>query len=79
MDELEIYHHTERELIDFVCSEPFRRVLDECGALPEHLRHEFVELVLLDDDQLTSRGVKVPAGMKVQRSFLRTEGPRFFA
>ena len=53
-------------LRDFVEQAPFQATMQEMWQLPVELRHEFVELVLLDDAQLKRRGVDVPDGMELK-------------
>jgi hypothetical protein len=68
----------QRDLTDFVCSHEFKSMLLELGALPEHLKHEFVEFVLLDSDQLKLRGIRVPDGIQIQRSYFADQRPTLF-
>jgi hypothetical protein len=68
----------QNELTNFVCTDSFRSLLGEMSSLPEHLRHEFVELVLLDKAQLARRGVHVPKGIEIQRSFFADQRPTLF-
>jgi hypothetical protein len=73
-----VLHPIELGIIDFVCSSPFRDVLRELSELPEALRHEFVDLVLLDNEQLSLRGVTVPEGLSIQRSYFADNRPTLF-
>jgi hypothetical protein len=68
-----------QELTHFVCSEPFRSMLEELSALPEGLRHEYVDLVLLDPDLLRSRGVSPPPNIEIQRSYFSDGRPTLFS
>ncbi|MEH2474596.1 hypothetical protein V1281_004221 [Nitrobacteraceae bacterium AZCC 2161] len=68
----------QKELCDYVCSESFQRVLCEVSSLPEALRHEFVEFVLLDEEQLAIRNILPPAGIAIQRSYFADRRPTLF-
>ena len=66
------------ELAHFVCSEPFRKMLEELSALPEGLRHEYVDLVLRDPDLLRSREISLPPNIEIQRSYFSDGRPTLF-
>jgi hypothetical protein len=66
------------EIRNFVATEAFLSVLGDLFALPEHLRHEFVEAVLLDPALLKSRGVDVPDTLSIQRSHFSDNRPTLF-
>lgn len=65
-------------VVDFSMSEEFQTVLEEMWELPPELRHEFVELVLLSSDELSRRGVAIPSGIEIQRSWFEDERPTLF-
>ncbi|ESZ50931.1 hypothetical protein ACYG9R_06650 [Mesorhizobium sp. RSR565B] len=65
-------------LVDFVCQEPFKKLLQEIYQLREDLRHEFVEAVLLDRSLLRKRGVEVPDDLHIQRSHFADGRPTLF-
>jgi hypothetical protein len=68
----------EEKILDFCFSENFINIVKECFALPERLRHEFVELVLLSTEQLSARGVHIPHGLRIQRSYFADRRPTLF-
>ena len=67
------------KIIDFVTSEPFKRLMLEMSRLSGRERPQFVNDVLLDRQQLESRGVKVPDGILIQRSAFGDRRPTLFA
>lgn len=66
------------DIANFVSSPHFQAVFNEMELLPEHLRHEFVELVWLDPDELKRRGLEVPPDLLIQRSFFGDKRPTLF-
>lgn len=66
------------EILDFVELPEFQSMLSEMWQLPTEIRHEFVELVILDTDEHKRRGLKVPIGMDMQRSWFEDERPTLF-
>jgi hypothetical protein len=48
-----------QEIADFATFEPFHTLLNELYELPEHLRHEFVELALLDPSGYITKNSRV--------------------
>jgi hypothetical protein len=68
----------QQEIIDFISLPSFQAVLAELGSLPEQMRHEFVELVLLDKEQLNFRGIQIPEGIHIQRSHFADNRPTLF-
>ena len=67
-----------KQIADFVSTEAFQSVFAEMEALPERLRHEFVELVWLDPGELARRGLSVPDDLQIQRSFFGDKRPTLF-
>jgi hypothetical protein len=67
-----------RRIGEFVSTEAFQSVFAEMEALPEHLRHEFVELVWLDPRELARRRLFVPDDLQIQRSFFGDRRPTLF-
>jgi len=66
------------EIIDFVTSAPFRAVYDELMALPPTERPTFVTKVLLNDEELSSRGVIRPPQLLILRSAFGDRRPTLF-
>lgn len=66
------------ELVAFGQSKPFAALLEELWKVPVEFRHEFVELVVLNSEQLSHRGVVVPDGIDIQRSWFEDERPTLF-
>lgn len=65
-------------IIDFVTTPEFESVVDEMNELPPEERPDFVKDVLLDDDELASRGVTVPDDLVIQRSSFGDRRPTLF-
>jgi hypothetical protein len=65
-------------LIDFVSSAPFCGLYAEMLELPEALRPEFVNSVWLRPEVLARRGIKMPAGICIQRSQFADRRPTLF-
>ncbi len=63
---------------DFVGQEEFQAILREMWMLPDALRHEFVELIWLDDKELARRGLKIPSHLTIQRSWFEDRRPTLF-
>lgn len=66
------------DIIEFVTTPEFRAVYQELNELPAVERPDFVESVLLDDRQLTQRGIEVPEGVLIQRSAFGDRRPTLF-
>ena len=66
------------ELIDFVTTPAFRAVAEELESLPEADRPDCVWNVLMDEVELTRRGVEVPNGVLVQRSTIGDRRTKVF-
>jgi len=62
----------------FVETEPFQRLLDELWALPPDERPEFVSSTILNTEQRRLRGIVVPDGMVIQRSWFADGRPPLF-
>jgi hypothetical protein len=67
-----------REIQSFILTPEFRRVYNELMSFPPHLRHEFVELIMLNPEELKKRGIDVPSGLKIQRSEFADKRPTLF-
>jgi hypothetical protein len=67
------------ELLNFYQSDRFQQVMHELFLMPEDLRHDFVEEVLLSDKQLKARGVECPLGLEIQRTQFADQRPTLFA
>ncbi len=65
-------------IIDFVTSKPFRSVLADFSETPHLDRPRFVAEVLLNPEELRSRGVSVPDGLLIQRSAFGDRRPTLF-
>ena len=66
------------EIGKFVNTAEFQAVLGELYSKPYEERDEYVRRVLLDAEQLASRSVTVPEGMKIQRSRFHDGRPTIF-
>src|SRR5262245_31371792 len=66
------------ELIAFVTAREFQAVYKELASLPAHRRPAFVARVLLNRDELRSRGVEVPDGILIQTSAFGDRRPTLF-
>lgn len=77
-DDLIQYNAAFRRVLDFCNSAPFRSVVSELMGIPEDLRHDFVEIVMLSNDQLAKRGISVPSYLKIQRTQFYDERPTLF-
>jgi len=62
----------------FVKRREFKQLLAELRAVPPSGRAEFVEEVLLDANELARRGICVPDGMVIQRSYFADNRPTLF-
>jgi len=67
------------KIIDFIASAPFKALMEEMSGLSHLQRPEFVQRVLLDDDELAKRGVTAPPGILIQRSAFGDRRPTLFA
>lgn len=67
------------KIIDFITSEPFKRILYELSAMSHLARPQFVHDVLLNDEELKERGVDIPSGILIQRSAFGDRRPTLFA
>ncbi len=61
-----------------VAAQPFKSLLWELWSLPEELRHEFVETVILDSEELVRRDIRIPEGVSIQRSWFADNRPTLF-
>ncbi|WP_299844903.1 hypothetical protein [uncultured Jannaschia sp.] len=66
------------DLLDFITIDAFQKVFYECMKLHDSERPRFVSQVLLNEVELTSRGVKVPDGILIQRSAFGDRRPTLF-
>lgn len=61
-------------------SEPFRALLDELWSLPPgQLRQRWVKDVLLNESTRNARGVLLPDGVEIQRTYFDDDRPTLFA
>ncbi|MFK3671438.1 hypothetical protein ACI2IX_14825 [Leifsonia aquatica] len=78
----EAVQHEAREgleqIRDFITTDSFISVLGELYDLAPENRDGFVREVLLDDEQLTIRGIVPPEGIKIQRSQFGDHRPTIF-
>ncbi|RST13001.1 hypothetical protein E2C00_16670 [Streptomyces sp. WAC05374] len=74
-----VMRRTYDELIEFVTTPEFQAVHDELMELQESERPEFVQRVLLDPEELRSRGVMVPSGILIQMSAFGDRRPTLYA
>lgn len=77
-EKLAIYRRCLSDVVEFANSPQLRELLSEMWQLPPFLRHEFVDLVVLNDEELSRRGVQVPPDMNLQRSWFEDERPTLF-
>lgn len=61
-----------------IASDAFKSLLHEIWSLPPELRHEFVETVILDPEQLSLRGLEIPPDVTLQRSWFADDRPTLF-
>jgi hypothetical protein len=73
-----VMRKTYDELIEFVTSAEFEVLMVELGALRDWERPQFVADVLMDDDELAKRGVRIPDGVLMQRSAFGDRRPTLF-
>ncbi len=66
------------ELIDFVSTPEFGKIMEEIGNLHHTKRPAFVLDVLLKDDVLEARGVHRPEAVLIQRSAFGDRRPTIF-
>jgi hypothetical protein len=66
------------DIAQFVRTESFMDLLDELYACANEAQPRFVHDVLLDSDQLLSRGISVPEGLMIQRSAFADGRPTLF-
>jgi len=66
------------ELTDFVGGAEFQQLVADLYALPLGERARFVERVVIDMDELRSRGIVPPDGIVVQRSAFADSRPTLF-
>jgi hypothetical protein len=62
----------------FVNTEEFQSLLAELYSKPVSERHDFVRNVIINKDELATRGISVPDGMTVQRSAFADGRPTLF-
>jgi hypothetical protein len=67
------------KIIDFVTTDAFKELMLEMSALSPYERPKFVADVLINKDELKSRGVLVPDGILIQRSAFGDRRPTLFA
>lgn len=67
-----------RPLVDLVCQPSFVALLKETMSLPESVQHEFIEIAWLDPAILKQRGVVIPDGVTVERSWFADQRPTLF-
>lgn len=67
------------ELEEFYLSDAFQELLAELFSIPEDLRFDFVEEVILKVEQLERRGIRCPRGISLQRTQFADERPTLFA
>lgn len=66
------------ELEAFTSTPEFHALLDDLWALPIDERPAFVANVILNLGKLNERGIRVPPGIKLQRSAFRDNRPTLF-
>lgn len=66
------------EIRDFITTDEFIFLLGELYDRAPEDRDAFVREVLLDPEQINGRGIKVPAGVKIQRSQFGDQRPTIF-
>jgi hypothetical protein len=65
-------------IVEFVCTPAFQLLLSETTQLPEDLQHELVEIVWLNSALLAKRGIELPPGVTIERSWFEDERPTLF-
>lgn len=66
------------EIGRFVESPAFEKLLLELRAVPVEQRVEFVKSVVLNQKELAQRGIRVPVGLVIQRSYFADNRPTLF-
>jgi hypothetical protein len=66
------------EIGQFVKTPAFEALLSELRVTAAGERGNFVEKVMLNEEELVRRGVHVPAGMMIQRSYFADNRPTLF-
>lgn len=66
------------EIGAFVSTPRFRTMLDQMAIMDRQGRELFVQRVLLDDEELATRGILPPEGMVIQRSTFADGRPTLF-
>jgi hypothetical protein len=66
------------DLSKLVATHEFKKMLEELWSVPEPFRHEFVEVVVLDPEELARRNIRVPNDISIQRSWFADERPTLF-
>jgi len=69
---------TYSNLIDFITTPEFSKILKEFRALQGHERPAFVLSVILNKEELARRGVHTPEGILIQRSSFGDRRPTIF-
>ncbi|WP_411958314.1 hypothetical protein [Paracoccus homiensis] len=67
------------KIIDFITTDSFKQLMLEMSTLSAIERPKFVAEVLINSDELKSRGVIVPDGILIQRSAFGDRRPTLFA
>lgn len=66
------------EIARFVNAEEFQSLLGELWDTPPEERREFVQCVVLNEEELADRGINVPEDMVIQRSAFADQRPTLF-
>lgn len=66
------------EIADFATSAEFQAVLAELWSLPPETRAQFVLDVILQPNEMSRRGVSLPPGIQLQRSWFADNRPTLF-
>ena len=72
------YNMAFSSIFEFCNTSSFGNLISELMSTPEDLRHDFVEVVMLSEDRLAERGIKLPANLKIQRTQFYDERPTLF-
>jgi len=66
------------QIFKFVSSPEIQSLLKELEEIPAAFRHDYVSLVLLDENELAKRNVFVPSDLVIQRSAFADKRPSLF-
>ena len=66
------------EIFGFVSTPQFQSVLNDIRLLEADERASFVESILLNRNKLKERGIHIPSGTSIQRSYFLDNRPTLF-